>query len=293
MKGFSRIDRRGQADPELPRLDSPEKLWGWTFDCFFAEWPVYLPFLFRWYEELGGAIEIAELTPESLNRMEGTIVNCLGLGSRFLFDDPAPHRALKGHLVRVADAPPIQTESGKTISYNYNPKREKYADAEGNSQDLYCYSRSDGWILGGSRLEGTIGPDGTWRGTEPEGPLVDVGGIGVPEPILALNDEILSHSYGISMNRYTDRTAKIGYRYIRDQDEGLRLEQVRMGNRRIIHNYGHGGAGVTLSWGCALRIARWIRAETRSAPDVDLEAYNARSEALFRHLRRLVNSSSA
>jgi D-amino-acid oxidase len=32
---------------------------------------------------------------------------------------------------------------------------------------------------------------------------------------------------------------------------GPRLEVERVGGKRIAHNYGHGGAGVTLSWGCA------------------------------------------
>jgi D-amino-acid oxidase len=33
---------------------------------------------------------------------------------------------------------------------------------------------------------------------------------------------------------------------------GVRLELERLGDgRRVIHNYGHGGAGFTLSWGCA------------------------------------------
>ena len=31
----------------------------------------------------------------------------------------------------------------------------------------------------------------------------------------------------------------------------VRLEEEDIGGRRVIHNYGHGGAGGTLSWGCA------------------------------------------
>jgi D-amino-acid oxidase len=31
----------------------------------------------------------------------------------------------------------------------------------------------------------------------------------------------------------------------------VRLEAERIGNGTVIHNYGHGGAGFTLSWGCA------------------------------------------
>lgn len=32
---------------------------------------------------------------------------------------------------------------------------------------------------------------------------------------------------------------------------GPRLEVERAADKRVVHNYGHGGAGVTLSWGCA------------------------------------------
>jgi D-amino-acid oxidase len=34
----------------------------------------------------------------------------------------------------------------------------------------------------------------------------------------------------------------------------VRLEPETLGSTRVIHNYGHGGAGVTLSWGCAAQV---------------------------------------
>ena len=43
------------------------------------------------------------------------------------------------------------------------------------------------------------------------------------------------------------------------RDEGFVVEAERLGNKLLVHNYGHGGAGVTLSWGTsslAVDIAR-------------------------------------
>jgi D-amino-acid oxidase len=46
---------------------------------------------------------------------------------------------------------------------------------------------------------------------------------------------------------------RVGLRPVRPQ---VRLEtQAVPGGRHVVHNYGHGGAGVTLSWGCALAVA--------------------------------------
>jgi D-amino-acid oxidase len=48
-------------------------------------------------------------------------------------------------------------------------------------------------------------------------------------------------------------TARVGLRPFRRS--GVRLERDRLRDgRTIIHNYGHGGAGFTLSWGCARKV---------------------------------------
>jgi D-amino-acid oxidase len=41
---------------------------------------------------------------------------------------------------------------------------------------------------------------------------------------------------------------QVGLRPVRG---GVRLEEEALDGARVIHNYGHGGSGVSLSWGCA------------------------------------------
>ena len=45
---------------------------------------------------------------------------------------------------------------------------------------------------------------------------------------------------------------------LRPSRNEVRLEVEGSGGRKVIHNYGHGGAGVTLSWGCADEVAELI-----------------------------------
>jgi D-amino-acid oxidase len=52
------------------------------------------------------------------------------------------------------------------------------------------------------------------------------------------------------------RGHRVGLRPARPQ---VRLEVERAGDTRVVHCYGHGGAGVTLSWGCAEDVAALVR----------------------------------
>ncbi len=45
---------------------------------------------------------------------------------------------------------------------------------------------------------------------------------------------------------------------LRPSRNEVRLEKEELFGKNIIHNYGHGGAGVTLSWGCADEVVRLI-----------------------------------
>jgi D-amino-acid oxidase len=42
----------------------------------------------------------------------------------------------------------------------------------------------------------------------------------------------------------------------------VRLEAEWIGDSLVVHNYGHGGAGVTLSWGCADAVVNEIRKQS-------------------------------
>ena len=53
----------------------------------------------------------------------------------------------------------------------------------------------------------------------------------------------------------------VGFRPLRER---VRLE--REPGTRVIHNYGHGGAGFTVSWGCAREVLRYLSSAARSQP---------------------------
>ncbi|SMO53054.1 FAD-dependent oxidoreductase [Gracilimonas mengyeensis] len=241
--------------PKHPDMEITD---GWKFNCYFADWSLYYPALINLFEEQKGTLKIVHLLPEDLPHLPfDIIINCSEMGARKLFGDE--HGLIyRGHLIHVRNAPALKSPEDETISYNFSPGTEIYASEYGNPQDVYFYPRSDGWVLGGSRQKGFLGPLGEWEGEQVVAPYREIDGSLVPAQIPELHSKILGHTFGVELEEFANWSVKKGYRYLRKEENGLRLESEHLHSKLVIHNYGHGGAGVTLSWGCAQRVVELL-----------------------------------
>ena len=193
---------------------------GHAFVAPVVEMPIYLGYLLDRFVGSGGHVE--HHTVSSLEEAgEGrVVVNCVGLGARELVGDTSME-PIRGQIVRVR-----------------NPGLERFMLDEENPEGVtYVVPRSEDCILGGTAEEGE------WD-TEPD-PGIAAGILrrcATLEPRLE-GAEILEHKAGLRPGRPEIR---------------LEREDAAHGPPRI-HNYGHGGSGVTLSWGCAEETLRLVR----------------------------------
>jgi D-amino-acid oxidase len=251
VDGYRRLDLSAPdaEDPPVPLPgDAPETLSGYRYDVYFVHMPDYFSRL-RCAYEARGRIERRRVT--DLGEVAGdVVVNCTGYGARSLCEDDAMV-ARRGHLLYVDTDERPRTPDGDVFSYTYTRDADSF---------VYSYPRRDALVLGGSNQPGTPTP-GTdeWDG-DPVADPIEVDGVRLPRRIRALNRDILGGYAGVDIDGYRQR-AVAGYRPFRTA--GLRLER----EGRLVHNYGHGGAGLTLSWGSAERARRLVAEETGRAVD--------------------------
>ncbi len=218
--------------------------------------------------------------------------------------DPWPSKFIRGHYLLVNIRGLIDERGAPPISYNYTPTAEVYQTAVREPADLYGYARSDAWILGGSRQAGRLGEAGEWIGEETVGEemvFARAGGglLSIPAPIFEVNADLLaSMTGGVGLRRACEKdqsivTPGIGYRFVRDSPlDDVRLAASRLcvngtgttATKYVVHNYGHGGSGFALSWGCAVDVLRMLDALTvRGARGSKLEgSASASTRALLR-----------
>jgi len=221
-------------DGSLPTRPGETVRDGYVCEEYFVEMPAYVPQLHATYRELGGATETRRVRPGEVAALDGTVFNCSGYGSRELFDDDSM-RAIKGHILQV----PYDGAEPLPFSYNYTAAEyDHYA---------YMYPRRETVLFGGSYLTGDI-VDGEWRGESPNRPIT-IDGEAVPERLYAVTEAIMRDSVPIERDAID---VKYGYRPYRA--DGMRIE--REGD--IVHNYGHGGGGVSMSWWSALRAVGFV-----------------------------------
>ena len=193
---------------------------GMVFSAYVAEMPVYLPWLARRFEALGGTIE--RRTVASLDEALAAcplVVNCAGLGARELCDDPRVF-AIRGQVLRVP-------RSGV----------ERCTITSDDEDELgYVIARSDDCVIGGTAQERD-------ERTEPDA--------GDTERILAVCARLEPRLAGARVE-----SIGVGLRPGRDV---VRLEVEQRAGGHVVHDYGHGGCGVTLSWGCAEEVVELVR----------------------------------
>ncbi len=195
---------------------------GWRYTIPLINMRVYLRYLVERLAE--SDVEIALTSPltslGSVNAGSLAVVNCTGLGSRALVADENI-TPVRGQLVVVE-----------------NPGISEFFQDNVDGPDLTCiFPHGDHVVLGGVAAP-------------------DTGDLAV-DPVLI--GQILERC--VKIEPRLARARIIGHRVgLRPQRPQVRVERDPGAPGRLIHNYGHGGSGVTLSWGCAREVLRLVTA---------------------------------
>jgi D-amino-acid oxidase len=193
---------------------------GYRFTVPFVDMPVYLEYLQRRLAGTGAKIEQRRLRSLAEAGPAAAVVNCTGMGARDLVPDPGL-RPIRGQHVVV-------TNPGLT---------EFFSEDTGLSPDLLCiYPHGDTVVLGGTAIDGTDDMEADDAAAE----AILARCLQVESRLAEAR--VLAHRVGARPTRNAVRV------------ESDRLEDGTL----VVHNYGHGGAGVTLSWGCASEVQELV-----------------------------------
>jgi len=186
---------------------------GFVFEVPLIDMSRYLPWLLARFEALGGRVVQRALSGlEEAWAASPWVVNCTGLGSRELVGDASVF-PVRGEVLAVA---PL------------SPARFLLDDRDEARGMTYIIPREHDCILGGTAEEGnaSLVPDAAHGRA-----ILERAARLLPE---GTRLEVRHHRVGLRPGR-----------------PSVRLEAEARGGRQVVHNYGHGGSGVTLSWGCA------------------------------------------
>lgn len=194
---------------------------GWHYTAPVLDMPVYLRYLAGRLMKAGARIEhgVVRRLDDALTSAN-IVVNCTGFGARDLVSDHSL-TPVRGQLV-VADNPGID---------------RFFTEETTDSVDMtYFLPQGDRIILGSNAEVGR-------KGRRPDARTAHaiVSRCASVEPRLG-STRIREHRVGIRPAR-----------------PWVRLERAPVGCGHVIHNYGHGGAGVTISWACARGVLALVR----------------------------------
>lgn len=219
-------------DPgELP----PGYAHGWEAEVPFFHAPRFLAWLLEEFQAAGGELvrrrvgSLAEAAEACGLEMDGVVVHCAGLGARETVDDRTMY-PIRGHTVVVRPAAPLAHR----------------VDDDEDAAPAYVLPRSeDEVILGGTAQ---VGDDRRQAGAAER------------RAILERCRSLLAHqgSEGDPLADLEVVGSVVGLRPGRPEVR-LESEPAAAGGRPVVHNYGHGGSGFTVCWGCADEVAQRVR----------------------------------
>lgn len=214
------VDAVGEVRPASSDELPPGYPYGLRFAVPLVEMPVYLPWLVAQVELLGA--RTVRRRVDSLQELAGStdvVVNCSGLAAREIVGDQSVH-PVRGQVVRV-------TNPGLTMSVR---------DEHHPGGRAYVHPRRTDCILGG-----TLEVDRWDTAVDPA----------EADAILARCRDIVPALEGATVLEHV-----VGLRPARPT---VRLEEsAPLQGSRVVHNYGHGGSGVTVGWGCADEVVRLL-----------------------------------
>ncbi|MFF7362032.1 FAD-dependent oxidoreductase [Streptomyces sp. NPDC008125] len=220
VAGIHLGERLAALDPWAARLrGAVEVAEGLRVTLPLISMPDHLAWLERRLLTAGGTVERRTVSGFAEAAAEASVVvDCAGLGAGALASDGGM-RPVRGQLVLVE-----------------NPGITEWCAAPdpATGWTTYVFPQPYGLVLGGTAQ------DDDWS-TEPD-PRIAAG-------IVARCARIRPEIAGARVLGH-----RVGLRPARDA--GVRIEAEDLpGGGRVVHNYGHGGAGVTVAWGCAREAA--------------------------------------
>ena len=206
---------RHVGEEEMRLLHYPVGKKCWSYSMLMMPCGPFLTWQMEQFKANGGVVVQRRL--ESLEEIDGTydiIVNCTGLGSRQLVNDPEVY-PIRGQAI-VVKAPWVKH------AFDYETK---------DNVLTYVYPRANDIILGGTA------DVGNWS-TQVD-PLVSK----------AIMERCCMYSPGLSTAEVVKEV--VGLRPGRSTVR-LEVDKVTLKKSTIVHNYGHGGQGVVFFRGCTL-----------------------------------------
>ena len=195
----------------------------WVFEAPVVAMPVYM----RWLEAKAASLGIA-IETRTVESLDAVLEEC-----------PVVVDCAGLGARELTGDPTLVPIRGQVVRVEPGHVR-RFVQAGGGDELAYIIPRPDCTVLGGTQ------DVGVWdTAVDPGTAQAILARCVALEPDLA-DARVLSHAVGLRPGRPEPR-----------------LETERRDGGVVVHNYGHGGGGVTLSWGCAEEVVRHVAAAVR------------------------------